>query len=124
MKQSKQVIVMRSDLKNSQGQKVRTGKLISQGAHASILAYKLADRNEAAFIDWDTNCFTKITLKVNSEEELKEIFNQAVTANLNVAPIIDNGTTEFGMVHTFTCLAIGPHWADDIDKVTGNLSTF
>jgi len=36
MTKSKQIIVMRTDLRNSQGQKVRTGKLIAQACHASI----------------------------------------------------------------------------------------
>lgn len=34
----KQVIIMRTDLRNAQGQKIRTGKLIAQGSHASLKA--------------------------------------------------------------------------------------
>lgn len=36
MNKAKQIIVIRTDLKNHQGQKVRTGKLIAQACHASI----------------------------------------------------------------------------------------
>ena len=36
MNKAKQIIIIRTDLKNHQGQKVRTGKLIAQACHASI----------------------------------------------------------------------------------------
>lgn len=35
---SKQIIVMRIDLRNAQGQKIRTGKMCAQAAHASLKA--------------------------------------------------------------------------------------
>lgn len=38
MSEPKQVIVLRTDLRNAQGHKIRTGKLIAQGAHASLKA--------------------------------------------------------------------------------------
>ena len=37
-KQSKQILVIRRDLKNTKGEKVRTGKLTSHCAHASVKA--------------------------------------------------------------------------------------
>jgi PTH2 family peptidyl-tRNA hydrolase len=124
LKKAKQVIVMRRDLKNTQGHKVRTGKLIAQGAHASIKAYKSADRNDAAFIEWDTKSFTKITLGVDSLEELLTVLHKAAHHGLNVVMIEDDGTTEFGGKHTITCLGIGPHYAYQLDKATGDLKPF
>lgn len=143
----KQVIVMRKDLKNVKGEKVHTGKLISQGAHAamSFLTRRIADvnsyinhdgisgdilikfKNDVDFLsidEWLGNSFTKVTLKVHSEAELLKIFELAIEAGLLVHLIKDNGTTEFGGVPTYTCLAIGPNEAEEIDKITGHLSLF
>lgn len=134
MRQSKQVIVMRTDLRNSDGHKIRTGKLIAQGAHASMKAILdsmkfmpkdnsmvlMLDDN-SAMEDWIEGRFTKICLGVDSEAELLEIFNKAKAAKLTSALITDAGLTEFNGVPTKTCCAIGPGWSEDIDKITGHL---
>ena len=39
MSEPKQIIVVRKDLRNIKGEKIRTGKLCSQIAHASLGAY-------------------------------------------------------------------------------------
>jgi len=132
MRISKQVIVMRTDLKNSNGHKIRTGKLIAQGAHASIKAILdlgIKDSNrilielpwKSPLYDWISGSFTKICLGVDSEAELFEIVNKAQSAGLPCALITDAGLTEFGGVPTRTCCAIGPAWDTDIDKITGHL---
>lgn len=145
MKTSKQVIVIRSDLRNSNGHKIRTGKLIAQGAHASMKAILDAmqiqgnfkyvasngEKGEAtgylkiqagsAMNDWITGRFTKVCVSVDSEKELLEIYNKAKAAGLICALITDAGLTEFGGVPTKTCCAIGPEWSEDIDKITGHL---
>jgi len=145
MKTSKQVIVMRTDLRNSNGHKIRTGKLIAQGAHASMKAildlmdiqgnfkYISSDgeKGEAtgylklsvgsAINDWISGKFTKVCVSVDSESDLFEIVNNAQSAGLPCALITDAGLTEFGGVPTRTCCAIGPAWSEDIDKITGHL---
>lgn len=121
---SKQVILVRRDLRNVKGEKVRTGKILAQACHASLAAYKQAVKTDSAFRDWDEGIFTKIVLAVNSEQELLDLAIKARAAGLNVALIEDIGLTEFGGVATKTCLAIGPHWDTQIDAVTGHLSGF
>jgi PTH2 family peptidyl-tRNA hydrolase len=129
---SKQVIVIRTDLKTSNGHKVRTGKLIAQGAHASmkaLLDWAINDGNGlllelpsgSPLKDWVEGRFTKICVGVNSEAELLEVYNKAKAAGLICALITDAGLTEFNGVPTKTCCAIGPEWSEDIDKITGNL---
>ena len=131
---SKQVIVIRKDLN------MRKGKMISQGAHASLKAIldlfsftpkfdntitinALLETQDAAIIDWLTNKFTKITVYVNSEEELLEIFKKAEDANIKCRSIItDAGLTEFNGVPTLTACAIGPDWDYVIDPITERLS--
>ena len=85
----KQVIVVRKDLKNSKGEKVHTGKLISSGAHASLKVFidrgEIFNDAEGDFIQipltasmkyWLLNKFNKITLSVSSEEELLDIYER------------------------------------------------
>lgn len=127
----KQVIVMRNDLG------MRKGKMIAQGAHASLkvftdIMYVENDKHvmdvgdaypshESAIVQWLEARFAKICVRVNSEQELLEINKQAKEAGLPVALILDSGKTEFDGVPTYTCLAIGPAKAKKIDKITGHL---
>ena len=136
----KQVIVMRTDLN------MRKGKMISQGAHASMKVFfdrmsasdsggRVLDSTngplqkftskawdwEGAVLPWMTGQFTKVCLQVNSEQKLIDIYDAAHAEGLPVALIEDSGKTEFHGVVTPTCLAIGPASAEAIDKITGNL---
>jgi PTH2 family peptidyl-tRNA hydrolase len=122
---AKQVIVMRKDLN------MRRGKMIAQGAHASMKV--LLDRRQAsdattttialtpALAQWLEGRFTKVCVYVRSEDELMAIYEQALAAGLLAALIVDAGVTEFGGIPTRTCCAIGPDWAEAVDLVTGAL---
>lgn len=131
----KQVIVMRMKYPNSTGgtKQISHGKMIAQGAHASLsfLAEKLDlrncegkktnvvfDKEEKA---WFEGCFTKVCLKVDSEEELIQVYNKAKKLGLRAHLIKDAGRTEFHGNPTYTCCAIGPNYASQIDSVTGDL---
>ena len=70
---------------------------------------------------WLEGSFAKIVVSCNSEEELLELQKQAKEANILNALITDAGATEFNGVPTVTCLAIGPHSSEEINKITGNL---
>lgn len=127
----KQVIVMRKDLG------MRKGKMIAQGSHASMqfllrnrdrLCYNLRTEKNQMVSDfshverqWLEGAFTKICVSVNSEEELLDIHDLAVSNNLESHLIRDNGATEFNGEKTFTCCAIGPDYDYLIDKITGRL---
>lgn len=122
----KQVIVMRKDLN------MRKGKMIAQGAHASLKvildAGRLADDRGAftldtwpALAEWLGDRFAKVCVSVSSEAELDAIVESARAAGLPCALIVDAGHTEFHGVPTKTCCAIGPAWVAEIDKITGQL---
>ncbi|MCG8416702.1 MAG: aminoacyl-tRNA hydrolase [Proteobacteria bacterium] len=125
MRAAKQVIVMRKDLN------MRRGKMIAQGAHASLKV--LLDRQREATetsisIDlnpamaaWLGGPFTKVCVYVRSEQELDDIYTRAGEAGLVRAMIVDSGRTEFGGVPTKTCCAIGPGWVEEVDAITGEL---
>ena len=128
---TKQVIVIRRDLR------MRRGKEIAQGAHASTAW--LADRViqgmtpngtvdhvalSAAERAWLESSFRKVTVKVGSEEELMAVYGKAVEAGLVVHLVTDRGLTEFGGIPTRTCLAVGPDYDDLVDPVTGDLELY
>lgn len=129
-KDTKMVIVMRKDLKNTKGEKIHTGKIIAQGAH-SVLGFiwdnvkgkKISFEMSDAQYDWYKTGQTKITLKVDSEKALMEIYQKAKTAGVFAELITDAGRTEFGEP-TKTCVAIGPDYSEKIDKITGDLSIY
>jgi len=134
---TKQVIVMRKDLK------MRRGKQIAQGAHASMKVFLDSGKVIPVFLhssiqdpdthvfsfeltpemkEWVEGIFTKICVSVNSKEELHDIYNKAKEAGLPCALITDSGLTEFNGIPTDTCCAIGPASSEDIDKITGGLT--
>jgi PTH2 family peptidyl-tRNA hydrolase len=108
----KQVIVLRKDLN------MRKGKMVAQGAHASLAAFLLASAK--AKKAWAENFETKICVSVDSEKELLDIYAQAKSHDLTVALIEDKAFTEFNEP-TLTALAIGPAESEIIDKVTKSL---
>lgn len=110
----KQIIVMRKDLK------MRRGKEIAQGAHASLKA-TLENLDHPSVKEWLSGPFAKIAVSVESEQELHDVMNAARKAGLIVASIVDSGRTEFNGVPTLTCAAIGPAEDEDINPVTGHL---
>lgn len=120
----KQVIVIRKDLN------MRKGKMIAQGVHASMKVFfdRLKPSENGFGISltpemqqWVQGDFRKIVVYVNSEQELLEIYKQAIEANLPCALIQDNGLTEFKGIKTYTAVAIGPASDTDIDKITKDL---
>ena len=125
----KQVIIARKDLNMS------PGKLASQVAHASLAAlmseirdtrtgttFKLKEKSAA--YTWLTEDFTKIVLQVNSEEEMLRLYEIVKKTGMPCALITDDGRTEFDGQQTITCLAIGPDFNMDIDRITGNLRLY
>lgn len=130
MNKIKQVIVMRHDLG------MRRGKQIAQGSHASMAfltrrmihegVHPITARNHKITVskveeEWFMSSFAKVCVRVNSEEELMEIYDKAKEAGLEVHLITDSGKTEFHGEPTNTCLAIGPDYSDKIDPITGEL---
>jgi len=124
MAEHKQVIILRKDLN------MRKGKMAAQAAHASmaaILNQGNYDENVFTLVlderikPWLSGRFKKIVVSVNSENELKEVYEQAKAAGLITAYIVDSGLTEFGGVPTPTAVAVGPDTSENIDKICGNL---
>jgi PTH2 family peptidyl-tRNA hydrolase len=120
----KQVIVLRKDLN------MRKGKMVAQGAHASMAAIlKLAVREGDRLViplderiePWLLGRFTKICVSVNSEAELFAIHEKSLAAGVLTSLILDSGVTEFGGVPTNTAVAVGPDQVSKVDAITGGL---
>jgi PTH2 family peptidyl-tRNA hydrolase len=146
----KQVIVIRNDLNMRRGKQIAQGAHASLKAilnlgqmfrdysdingnlidiHYNITLFKERkqwsgepDINHQAVIEWLEGRFTKICVQVSSEDELLNIYNNAVDAGIKCRALIeDAGLTEFGGVKTLTCCAIGPAYPEDVDKITSHL---
>ena len=138
----KQVIIIRIDT----DPKMRKGKMIAQGAHASLavlLDYFFGEygkRNwqtkghgifktvhkevtlheDLPMYQWINNSFIKIVLQ-GTLTDVVESYEKAKKANIICSLIEDKGLTEFGGKITITACAIGPDDPEKIDKITGHL---
>lgn len=116
----KQVIILRKDLN------MRKGKMVAQGAHASIEAMFAAmehhtEWHNAWYSSDEVGRMKKIVVSVNSEDELKAVLHKAFVVDLPRAIIQDAGLTEFGGIPTYTAVAIGPAPDEMIDPITKDL---
>lgn len=117
MSNVKQVIVIRKDLK------MRKGKIAAQASHASLNAlmpnividddgFSLPSEIYKGYFDdvkeWLKGSHAKVVIYVNSEQELLDVYDQAVSNGLPASLIRDNGLTEFNGVKTYTAVGIGP----------------
>lgn len=128
---TKQVIVLRTDLK------MPTGKAVAQGAHAALKVFfdridhaASADGRlimtgiQSTEYDWINGIFTKIALGCDTEIELLQLYEKAQTMSLPRSLIEDVGKTVFNGKPTVTCIAIGPAPSDVIDFITGHLKMY
>jgi PTH2 family peptidyl-tRNA hydrolase len=130
---TKQVICMRTDLN------MRKGKMCAQAAHSSMAFlsrridpvrcsypgepahYEAGILLSPVEVEWLNNSFPKICVGVGSEQELLDIHQAALDAGVESHVVQDNGTTEFGGVPTYTCVAIGPDYSETVDQITSHL---
>jgi PTH2 family peptidyl-tRNA hydrolase len=130
MERVKQVILIRKDLK------MRRGKEIAQGSHASMeflvsQIRRCLKENAHLTIDltpeetnWLSKGMAKVCLQVGSEEQLLDCHRRAQALGLKSFLIEDSGRTEFGGTATLTACAIGPSTVTQIDAVTGDLTLY
>lgn len=131
-----QTIVVRKDLG------MRAGKQAAQVSHASMI-FLIEKLKQASFFhtcsyvemintgyitfappqyNWlFDGKFTKIVLRVESEQELLNIYDRSIEAGLTCHKVVDEGLTEFHGVPTLTSIAIGPDYKSKIDPITKDL---
>jgi len=107
----KQVIIIRKDLG------LGKGKIASQVAHASLLAYKKSSPQVQEA--WEESGSKKVVVKVSNKKELLDIFMKA-KKSLPTALVKDAGLTQTRSGEA-TAVGIGPALSNEIDKITGKL---
>jgi PTH2 family peptidyl-tRNA hydrolase len=115
VREVKQVIVIRKDLK------MRRGKEIAQGGHAACapLERYMGKKPPKELTQWLEQGRTKICLQGENEDQMRAVLLEAQNRMIPNYTIIDSGKTEFGGEPTFTALSLGPYYSDEIDKITG-----
>jgi PTH2 family peptidyl-tRNA hydrolase len=108
----KQVILLRSDIEMS------TGKKCVQCCHASLGAYKKA--NKSVIKKWEPEGQKKVVLEVETEEEILKFYNRIKKEKIPCFLVEDAGLTEIEP-GTITALGIGPEKEEVLDKITGKL---
>lgn len=108
----KQIIVVRTDLKMS------VGKMVAQGAHASVSVLSHTDpRHKLLWLNYGQK---KVILQAGSLGAILALEAQADIFHLPFYTVKDAGHTELE-AGTVTCIAIGPAEDEAIDKITGEL---
>ena len=139
---SKQMIVMRRDLK------MRKGKIAAQSGHACVEATLMALAREGRLgqvrvtddqswvylddegteptplSDWFDAGVAKVCVYVDGEDALLDVARQGREQGFAVALVRDAGLTEFHGETTYTCLAFEPMPASTIDPITGSLPLY
>lgn len=143
---SKQMIVMRRDLR------MRKGKIAAQAGHACVEATLMALAREGrlsevrlalgedgqpswvylddegtpatALSDWFDAGVAKVCVYVDGEEALLDLAERGRELGFLVALIRDAGYTEFHGEPTYTCLAFEPLRGEQIDPLTGDLPLY
>lgn len=108
----KQVILIRTDVKMS------CGKKCGHVAHASVASLDISD--EFKVMEWVSNGYPKIILKVGSEDEIRHYQNLLMENSIGSVAIHDRGYTQIEP-NTWTTLGIEVIESDIIDKFTGDL---
>ena len=136
----KQVIIIRTDT----DPKMRKGKMVAQGAHASMVPlldqffgdlknrqWIIDEEKKVVKIDveldmdsplyiWLSTIFKKVVVG-GTLSEIVTAYQKAKMEGIPCSLIEDRGLTEFGGEPTITACALGPEDPSKIDKITGNL---
>ncbi|XP_063991705.1 peptidyl-tRNA hydrolase 2, mitochondrial-like [Diachasmimorpha longicaudata] len=113
----KMVLVIRNDLKMGKG------KVAAQCAHAAVAGFEAVLKYPKLLQEWTENGHKKITVKVDSLEELDQVHKAARKAGLIAVTICDAGRTQIAAGSKTVC-CVGPGPGEIIDKVTGHLKLY
>jgi PTH2 family peptidyl-tRNA hydrolase len=111
----KQVIVFRNDLK------LGKGKIAAQVAHAAVDAYILTlKKNPVSAEKWLSEGQKKVILKINSKQEILELFQDI--KNIFPTVLIKDAAHTQLPAPDITCIGIGPIKETEIDRFTKKYS--
>jgi len=114
----KLVLVVRNDLKMGKG------KAAAQCCHASVMAYRQAERKEQSLLKlWLMSGQRKVVVKTEDEQSIHQIQKTARSLGLLTNVVHDAGHTQVPS-GSLTVLGVGPGPTDLVDKATGHLKLF
>ena len=105
----KQMIFVRTDLKMGKG------KMVAQGAHASLSAFLQNDEQKNQ--NWIQEGMKKITLKI-TENDVKNIIKECKANKFNYTIIYDAGKTQIE-AGTLTAISVGPEEENKLERSFG-----
>lgn len=112
---SKMVLVVQGDLKMGRG------KVAAQCSHGTLAAYRQAQQHTPSLLQaWEDTGQTKVVLKVDTEEEMLKVVEDAKRKGVPVVSVRDAGRTQVAS-GSLTVVAVGPAKLKDVDSVTGHL---
>lgn len=113
----------------SQDFKMTQGKVASQCLHAAVSLYKNMTNPKSKFYNptlmekWEESGQTKIVLQIETNDELKAVFQKALSLGLNAYIVQDAGRTQV-KPGSYTVLGIGPAPKTQIDRVSKHLKLY
>lgn len=111
----KMVLVVRTDLNMSKG------KIAAQCSHAAVGAFEKAQLKDPVSLQiWQNSGKTKVAVKTDSLEEMKQIADSARKKGLTTSMIRDAGRTQIAP-NSITVLGVGPAPKEVLDELTGHL---
>lgn len=113
-------ICIRKDLKMTKG------KTIAQSCHATLACFRSLNNslNGPMLLDkWIQRGQAKITLQIDNEEHLQELWFKAKELGVMACPIRDAGRTQVEP-GTITVIGIGPAPKSVLDQITGDLKLY
>ena len=114
----KLVLVVRNDLKMGKG------KAAAQCCHASVMAYRQAEKKEPSLLKlWLLTGQRKVVVKTEDEASIHELRKSAKSLGLLTSVVHDAGHTQIA-AGSLTVLGVGPGPTDLVDKATGHLKLF
>ena len=114
----KMALVVRTDVGMGKG------KVAAQCSHAAVMCYKKALKEAPELVErWEGGGVTKVCLKVDSEEDLLSLANQARQAGLVYGVVRDAGRTQIS-AGTMTVLGLGPAPLEILNQITGHLKLY
>ena len=125
----KQWIVLRTLYpdKDNNLRKIRSGKLLAQACHSSmmfLLRHLQGEQMSEEQNKWIDGDITKVCLYVNTEEDLLTYYNKLLDSGIPVYLIKDKGLTEFNNQPTVTCFSVGPDLPSKVNPILGHLPLY
>lgn len=127
MKNVKQVIVIRKDLKM---RKERLANISSQATIKFLLENNESDRHDELFVklskeevQWMDEHFPQSIVGVDSQDALSDISFRAQLLGINVYSVVESKNIKSKENFITSCIVLGPDDEDILNKITGNLKT-